>query len=295
MGKLTAGAGSTKKAEILRTRYRVARMSLFTAIVFSVLNCIFTFFGSLFYSEFSFSFPLAMIDNGRYLTGMMFTPEEYAQMFGMTQADFLHPEFLLLEAGFALLAVAVLVVCWVLSKKQVGALIAAAALLGADMLFEVYWYDFSVHYLAEYLLPGVLMAVLIIGIVSHYRLKFIEWTGDDPAPALAESAGPVAMQAEGAVHTLSASPVLHPMDFGAKSKILLACDVEAYAICYRRLGTVNELAINNMVYDTVDTGRHEQPHELSACVDGHEIAVGLGEDANIYVRFDGGIIKKKPR
>ena len=113
-------------------------------------------------------------------------------------------------------------------------------------------------------------------------------TGEDVTmPAVAEAAQPA--------QETGNSPVLHPMDYGAKSKILLACDVGAYAICYRRFGSINELAINDMVYDTVDTGKNEQPHELHARLDGHEIAVGLGEDANIYVRFDGEVVKKKPR
>jgi hypothetical protein len=290
MGKITAGAGSTKKAELLRSNYRIARLGLLIATVFSALNCIFAFFAGVFYfySEFSYCFPLAMINNARFQTGMMYTPEEYEQMFGLTQSDFLHPDFLLLDGSFALIAIAALVVCWVLSKKHVGALIAAAVLLGVDILFGIYWYDFSITYFTEYLFPGMLMASLIIGIVSHYRLKFIEWTGEDvTVPAVAETAQPA--------QETGNSPVLHPMDYGAKSKILLACDVGAYAICYRRFGSINELAINDMVYDTVDTGKNEQPHELHARLDGHEIAVGLGEDGNIYVRFDGEVVKKKPR
>ena len=290
MGKITAGAGSTKKAELLRSNYRIARLGLLIATVFSALNCIFAFFEGVFYfySEFSYCFPLAMINNARFQTGMMYTLEEYEQMFGLTQSDFLHPDFLLLDGSFALIAIAALVVCWVLSKKHVGALIAAAVLLGVDILFGIYWYNFSITYFTEYLFPGMLLASLIIGIVSHYRLKFIEWTAEDvTVPAVAEAAQ--------LAQETGNSPVLHPMDYGAKSKILLACDVGAYAICYRRFGSINELAINDMVYDTVDTGKNEQPHELHARLDGHEIAVGLGEDANIYVRFDGEVVKKKPR
>lgn len=288
MGRIVAGAGSTKKAEILRTRYCVARMALLVAIVFSVLNCIFSFFGGVFYSAFSYTFPQAMIDNARFLTGKMYTLEEYEQMFGMTQADFLHPDFMFLDGGFALAAIALLVVCWVLSKKRGGWMIAATVLLGVDMLFEVYWYDIAIGYLAEYVMPGILLAIMIVGIVSFYRLEVMEWTAEVPVPAAVPAAG----QGDEARPD---SPVLHAIDYSLKSKILMIYDIQGYTVCYRKIGTIYELAIDKMVYDTVDAGRHRQPHELSARVDGHDIAVGTSTDSRMYICFDGNVVKKTMR
>lgn len=300
MGRIIADASSTMKAEVLRSHYRVARMSLLVAIAFSVLNCIFTFFGGIFYSAFSFSFPMAMIDNARFWTGQMYSPEEYMQQFNMTQADMLHPEFMLLDGGLALGAIGLVIVCFIFSKKRVGWLIAAAALLGVDILFEIYWYDFSFSYLNEYLLPGCLMAILVVGIVAHYRLKVIEWTSKEFSPAVlpvseqgvASEAANDAEQASDMRQTHSDTPVLHERDYSVKSKILMIYDIEGYTVCCRRVGNINELIINKMVYDVIDTGRHEQPHELCAWIDGHEIVVGLSISADRYIRFDGEVVKK---
>ena len=286
MGRITAGAGSTVLAQKLRMQYMAARFALLVAIVFSVLNCIFTFFQGLFYTPFSFTFPQAMIDNARFLTGQMFTLEEYMQVYGMTQNDFLAPEFMLVDGGLALLAVAVLVVCWALSKKYVGAMIAAAALLVADLLFEVYWYDVELAYLSEYVMPALLLAILIFGIVAHFRVRYMEWLEEESAPAYAL---PASQDADGIP---ADSPVLHPMDYGAKGKVLMACDVQGYFLCYRRVGTFCELAINKMVYDTVYAGKYVQPHVLGARVEGHDFEVGLQVDGGVYVRFDGVVVRK---
>jgi hypothetical protein len=50
-----------------------------------------------------------------------------------------------------------------------------------------------------------------------------------------------------------------------------------------------------MVYDTVDTGAYEQPHELCAYLEGHEFVVGTGADAQAFIRLDGEVIRKKQR
>ena len=293
MGRILADASNTKKAEILRSHYRVARMSLFAAIVFSVLNCIFTFFDNIFYSAFSFSFPLAMIDNARFWTGMMYSPEEYMQQFNMTKADMLHPDFLFVDGGFALAVIILAVVCWIFSKKQVGWLIGATALVGADVLFMIYWYDFSFEHLTQYVMSGGLIAILVLGIVAHYRLRVMEWTGKEFSFSASPRAGSGAEQEPDAGQAHPDSPVLHERDFSVKSKILMIYDVQGYTICCRRVGNVNELVINKMVYDVIDTGRHEQPHELCAWLDGHEIVVGLSVGADRYICFDGEVVKKE--
>lgn len=285
MGRITAGAGSTKKAEQLRFCYRLARLGLLVAIIFSVLNCIFTFFGSVFYSEFSFSFPQAMVDNGRFYTGLMYTAEEYAQM-GWSSSDFLAPEFMLLDGGLALLGIGAVTACYFISKKHVGGMIAAAVLLGADIIFEIYWYDIMLAYTTEYILPGLLLAAMIVGIVSRFRLSFIEWMGETPT---AEQTG----GAELAPHPDTAA--LHAVDYAAKGKIIMIYDIAGYTVGYRRVGRINELIINKMVYDTLDTGAYEQPHELCAYVDGHEFVVGTGADAQAFIRFDGEVVRKKQR
>ena len=56
-----------------------------------------------------------------------------------------------------------------------------------------------------------------------------------------------------------------------------------------------ELVINGMVYDLLETGLVEPPHELCAYLDGHEIAAGTGADSYAFIRFDGEVLKRKLR
>lgn len=307
MGKITAGAGSTKKAELLRYKYRLARLVLLISTVFGGLNAAFVLVDqAIFYARFAFVLPYGLMLDCLFWTGKLYTPAEYEAYFGMTSADFLHQDAIYLYAVCALVAVAVLLVCWALSKKHAWALIVGCALMALDCVFVISFLGLSLNVVTELVMHVLMLVVMVVGIVAHYRLKFMEWMGEDvpieelaPVPtavtAAFEAGEAAVIHAEPPMQEIGDSSALHPMDFGAKSKILLACDVGEYAICYRRLGSINELAINNMVYDTVDTGRHEQPHELHARLDGHDIAVGLSKDGNIYVRFDGEIVKKKPR
>ena len=307
MGKITAGAGSTKKAENLRYRYRLARLVFLIATVFGALNAAFLLIEKVnFYSPFAFILPYGLMLDSLFWTGRLYTLADYETYYGMTTENFLHQDTVYMYAVVVLIAVAFMVVCWALSKKHAWALIVGCAIMALDV-GEVLWYHgFSLNQPTELVMHVLILIVMVWGIVAHYRLKFMEWADEDvpiaetaPVPtdviAAFEAGEAAVVQMEQPVQETGDSAALHPMDFGAKSKILLACDVGEYAICYRRLGSINELAINNMVYDTVDTGKNEQPHELCARLDGHDIAVGVSKDRNIYVRFDGEVVKKKPR
>ena len=288
MGKITAGAGSTKKAGTLRLWYRLARMSLLITTVFGALNTVFLLIeNAVFYSAFGCSFPYGVMWDGLFWTGKLYSSADYLAYFGLTSADMLHPDYLFVLGALALLAVGALVACWVLSKRYVGALIAGTALMVLDTGALLWFFDVSATYLTEYVMRVLLLTVLILGIVAHYRLQFIEWMGESPTTAPIRDAEGVAQRPN--------TPVLHAADYAAKSKIIMIYDIEGYTVCYRRVGRINELIINKMVYDTVDSGAFDQPHELYACVDGHEFAVGTGADAQAYICFDGAVVRKRAR
>ena len=286
MGKVTAGAGGTKKAELLRMRYRTARTSLLIAAVFGALNTVFLFFeNAQFYSPFALMFPQGLMWDCLFWTGKLYTPADYQAYFGMTQNDFLHPDTVYLYAVICLIAIAAIVVCWALSKKHVWALIVGTALMTLDTVSVLWFYDVSWMRLTEYAVRVLMLVILILGVAAHYRLKFIEWTGEDVT--VASDAELLAQRPD--------SPALHALDYGTKSKIIMIYDIEGYTVCYRRVGRINELAVNKTVYDTVDAGPYEQPHELCAYIDGHEITVGTGSDTQSYIRFDGEVVKTSKR
>ena len=88
MGRITAGVGSTLKADRLRFGYRMARLGLITSTVLCALNCFARFFGGFFYSTFTWVFPYAMITDGLFWTGRLHTPGEYQSYWGISEEDF---------------------------------------------------------------------------------------------------------------------------------------------------------------------------------------------------------------
>ena len=288
MGRITAGVRSTLKADRLRFGYRVARLGLIASTVLCALNCIARFFGGFFYSTFTWVFPYAMITDGLFWTGHLYTPGEYQSYWGISSQDFQDPSYLYTMILVALLGLGVLTACCIVSKKHVWGLIVAVSLVVADKLFMLIWYEDSLEFHTDYAMAACLLTVLIIGIVSFFKLRMLEWAGEPVS--LVTSQKPSDIDGE-AVD----SPVLHTVDYGQKSKILMLKSVQGYMICYRKIGNIRELEINKKVYDTVDAGRYGQPHELCAYVGGHEITVGLDVDGSKYMCFDGETVGKVKR
>ena len=284
MGKVTAGAGSTKKAEILRMRYRAARMSLFILTAFSAINIFFVLIAHVtVYAPFSVTLPYGLVLLGLFWTGKLYTPEEYDAYFGMTPEELLSSDVIYIYIGCALVVLAVLVVCWALSKKHAWALIAGCALMALDTVSVPVFLGVDLNRgLTELLMHALAVGIMIAGIVAHYKLRIVEWMSEDPV----RDADNTAAHPD--------TPALHAIDYSAKGKIIMIYDIEGYTVCYRRVGRIYELAVNKMVYDTVDAGPYEQPHELCAYVEGHEIMVGTSADT-AYIRFDGEVIRKKQR
>ena len=88
--------------------------------------------------------------------------------------------------------------------------------------------------------------------------------------------------------------VIRRADYSIKSKILLETTVEKYKICYRRVKNVNELIINEFVYDE-KKGIIEFEHNLSVVIGEHTIEAGYDEDSYSYIMFDGKRIAEKRR
>ena len=343
MGRFTAGGRSLSKQELYRSHYNSARANLLIAVVFTLINCVLIFVGGSTYFLFSCSFPYAMAFEGAFWTWRGLSPEEYAEL-GWTQADMLPDAFLYIMLAIAAVAVGLYVLCWFLSKKRVGWMIAAASLFVVDTMFLILYYDVQIDFLLDYLFHAWVLFILIRGIISFYRAKQLEKEealigeesfvpfgtveGAEPEAQAAEqdsaeqetaeqetaeqetaeqetaeqeTAEQEAGQAADAKDSPEQasekkdSPVLHMADYSVKNRILLIMQVDDLEICYRRVGKVNELVVNSMVYDLLDTGHVETAHELSAVVKGREIAVGTDAASHMYICVDGEVVKRKLR
>lgn len=90
------------------------------------------------------------------------------------------------------------------------------------------------------------------------------------------------------------TPALRTADTERKSRVLAEATHAGYRICYRRVGRVNELVINDRVYDE-HKALVEFEHILLATINGHEIEAGLDADSHSYIAFDGCRIVDKTR
>lgn len=89
---------------------------------------------------------------------------------------------------------------------------------------------------------------------------------------------------------------MRPADFSCKYRVFVGItwDELGLRICYRRVGNVNELIVNDMVYDE-KRGIIEHAHNLSAVVNGHRIDAGFDGIGNSYLLVDGVLVASKTR
>lgn len=90
------------------------------------------------------------------------------------------------------------------------------------------------------------------------------------------------------------SSIIRRADFNVKYKTLLDAKIDGYEICYRRVKSVNELIVNECVYDE-KKGILEFEHTLVAVIDGHKIEAGLDEMSCSFITFDDELIAYKER
>ena len=79
-----------------------------------------------------------------------------------------------------------------------------------------------------------------------------------------------------------------------KERIFHKVSAKGYEICYRRVGRVNELIVNGLVYDEL-CATVEFPHVLTAEVDGHIFSAGLDKNDVSFVALDGRRLAERTR
>lgn len=307
MGKFFGGTRGMSARELNEAKYRDARVNLLIGMIATVVNCVLAVIGADMYFLFSITFPYAMALDGAVNCGLVYDLETYRELMENPLAEFLPMPYLYILLVVAVIPLIVYLLCWIFSKKRVGWLIAATALFVIDTLFLILYFGVDVSMLLDYVFHGWMLFILIRGILAHFKLKALlnepVQTAQPifvPMPEAGEAQqGSDAESTEQAADAQPAgkadTPVLHRADFSVKSRVLLQEQVQGYDICYRRVGKINELVVNSMVYDILDTGLMETAHELSCTLGGHEIAVGTDTASQMYIRVDGEIVKKKFR
>lgn len=247
--------------ENLKKKYDNCRSNLLLVIIFTVINCILLFTKSETMFLFSATIPY------------------FVMVLGVFSEIY---ELLIASIVIAVVIVVLYFLCWLFSKKRYGWLIAALVLFSLDTLALIGLYllmeDFSGIF--DLLVHIWVLYYLISGIVHGVKLKK---TPEDEPAAVEESS------------ENADSSHLYMADYTVKAKVLLEETVNGYRICYRRVKRVNELIVNDRVYDTYEA-LIEQPHTLTASLDGHIIEAGMSTATSTsFIKFDGQTVKKKLR
>lgn len=170
--------------------------------------------------------------------------------------------------------------CWILSKRNPVWMIVAATLFIIDTIILIYIYigmqEFSG--ILDFLMHIWVLYYLFIGIKYGYKLKKMspEATTDKiPEKDFADT------------------KPLYIADMTNKYRVLAESNIPGYNVSYRRIKKINELVINNYVYDSIEL-LVEPPHTLSSRLNGHLFEAGYN-GSHSFIRIDGELITKKFR
>lgn len=252
--------------QLARGRFRTARVDLLIVIIFTVFNIAMIFAENQSVMLFSAVVPY-------YAVALAYS------------ADLAYGGLTWLIQGSLILAAIILALyfmCWLLSKKHYGWMIAAAVLFGVDTLAVLFLYGVVLGNLLagimDILLHGLLMYYVIMGAVSGYRLKRMPQTIVEEIPQPPMDTWPIE----------AAQPL-------AGQEILLEVESHGLHIGYRRIGQVHELIINDYVFDRVEV-LVESNHALRAVCNGHTVEAGFHAGAaGSYILVDGTPVAQRSR
>lgn len=246
-------------------RYTVARQNLLLMIILTVVNLILLVFDSSVMMLFSATVPY------------------YAVAVGIVSQSSV---VLMVCICLTAVVLATYILCWVMSKKHYGWMIAALVLFVVDTMALVGLYLLlqEMSGVMDLLIHAWVLYYLIIGV--RYGHQISATPADSRAEAEAEQSG---------LDPEAAAPVEpYPADMSVKARVLLESEVLGHRVCYRRVKQVNELVIDGMVYDEIAMGL-ETAHALNAQIDGHLIQVGFNGIGFSYLTVDGQQVARKLR
>ena len=164
-----------------QSRYNSARASILLVSILSLINVVLLAVNQDIYFPFSASFPYFMISGARFLCGM-YPNEFYAEYAELTGTeiitDFFPPAVFYVVLVLGVVLIAVFSLCFLLSKKKVGWMIAALVLFVLDTLYLIST-GITVDIIIDILFHAWVLYSLIAGVVASAKLKSIK--DEEPA------------------------------------------------------------------------------------------------------------------
>jgi hypothetical protein len=266
-------------SDLLNRSYNSSLWVVAAFIIGSALNVISLAADLSYFSAFAFTLPYAILEYAVFMCGM-YPPEYYEEIEAFT---FWHESFYIYMMIAAFAVIAALVVMMILARKRnYKWLIVFMALTVADtlILYLHYGLTFS-ETILDIIWRVIFMFSLISGVTSAklYGKTKAEEERKKELLELGEAAN---------------STPLRNADMTVKHRILLEYKEDEHHIVYRRVGKVNELVIDGMVYDEY-IALAEFAHELKATINGKDISAGYNGLATSYISINGIIVATKPR
>lgn len=154
-------------------RYNAARGNLLLVTILTLINIVLLAVDASFYFPFSLSLPYYLITGTRLLCGMY--PEEFYTELAEITGEPVMTEFLPTTVFTVVLVVCVIIIaifslCWLLSKKKIGWMIAALVLFVLDT-FYLLSMGLMIEMLIDIIFHAWVLYSLISGIVAFFKLK----------------------------------------------------------------------------------------------------------------------------
>lgn len=252
-------------------RYKNARSSLLSMMLFTVINTALAAMGS--YTYFVFSDYMAY----------------YAAMFGRAFYEESGGQILFLVIGCAVAALVLLpyLLCWIFSGKRRGWLIAALVMFTIDTVLVVG--DAIAYMEISYLLDIAFHVWLLVSLFLGIR---------SGKSALEELSAPAAAEDteffDASTGALPDTKCLGCPQEERKHRVLVEAMYGSRTIQVRRSYGLTELVVDGRLYGTWE-GISEHAYDITARVDGHEIVTRFLPTGKQTIEVDGEVIAKKQR
>ena len=168
----------------LLSQYQAGRGNLLLVVIFTLINVILISFGQETYFLFSATLPYVIAVFGAIFCGMM--PDEYYDDSDAYRQMFESSKIYIFVA-VAVAIIALYFICFLLSGKRVGFLIAALTMFSLDTVFMLFFYGFSM--ILDIFFHAWVLFYLIRGVSAHFKLKKMPEDSTPDVPEADENGG----------------------------------------------------------------------------------------------------------
>lgn len=256
------------KKEFALQQLNIARSNLLLMIILTVVNIVLLAVGANTMLLFSTTVPY------------------YVAAFGIWSEV---SQFMAVCLAISAVILVLYLICWMLSKKHYGWMVAALVFFILDSIAMICLYIWAEDFsgILDLVIHIWVLYYLIIGVRNGYKLKNIP-------PEEAVEYEQSEQQFLPTTDAQGNSVALRVVDNDVKHRVLIDGNYSGHYICYRRVKRVNELVIDGYVYDDIEI-LVETAHALNAVIDGHSIQVEFDGATHCYIRIDGEQVAKKLR